>query len=134
LYRVGTSADILRYVTSPDGSHHLVARGVRRFRVLEFLEGYPFLAARVEEVGEAEVYSTEIAARMHQLKERAREAIALLPSVPAEIGAAIEQITSPSQLADFITNVSDLSPKDKQDVLETFEVSERLDKVLRYLA
>ncbi len=134
LHRVGAAAEILRYVTSPDGNHHLVARGTRRFRVLEFLPGYPFLVARVDEVGEAEIYSTEIAARMHQLKERAREAVSLLPSMPTEIASAIEQIQSPSALADFIANVSDLTPAEKQDLLETFDVSERLDKLLRYLA
>ena len=134
LHRVGTVAEILRYVTAPDGNHHLVTRGTRRFRVLEFLPGYPYLVARIDEVGEAEVYSTEIAARMHQLKERAREAISLLPNVPTEIAGAIEQMQSPSQLADFIANVSDLTPAEKQDLLETFDVAERLDKLLRYLA
>jgi ATP-dependent Lon protease len=68
------------------------------------------------------------------LKERAREAISLLPNMPAEIATAIEQIQSPSALADFIANVSDLTPAEKQDLLETFDVSERLDKLLRYLA
>ena len=134
LHRVGTVAEILRYVTAPDGNHHLVARGTRRFRVAEFLPGYPFLVARVDEVGEAEVYSTEIAARMHQLKERAREAISLLPNVPKELADAIEQMQSPSALADFVANVSDLTPAEKQDLLETFDVAERLDKLLRYLA
>src|SRR6185369_8688448 len=134
LHRVGTVGEILRYVTAPDGNHHLVARGTRRFRVLEFLPGYPYLVARIDEVGEAEVYSTEIAARMHQLKERAREAISLLPNVPTELAGAIEQMQSPSQLADFIANVSDLTPAEKQDLLETFDVAERLDKLLRYLA
>jgi ATP-dependent Lon protease len=134
LHRVGTVAEILRYVTAPDGNHHLVARGVRRFRVREFLPGYPFLVAKVEEIGEAEVYTTEIAARMHQLKERAREAISLLPNVPQEVAGAVEQMQSPSALADFIANVSDLAPAEKQDLLETFEISERLDKLLRYLA
>ena len=134
LHHVGTVAEILRYVTSPDGSHHIVTRGIRRFRVLEFLPDFPFLVAKVEELGEAEVYSTEIAARVHQLKERAREAIALLPNIPHEIAGAIEQMESPSQLADFVANVSDLTPAEKQDLLETFEVKERLDKLLRYLA
>jgi ATP-dependent Lon protease len=134
LHRVGTVAEILRYVTAPDGNHHLVARGTRRFRVLEFLHGHPFLVARVEEVGEAEVYSTELAARMHQLKESAREAISLLPNVPQEIAGAIEQVQSPSALADFIANVSDLTPAEKQDLLEAFDVTERIDKLLRYLA
>ena len=134
LHRVGTVAEVLRYVTAPDGSHHIVARGIRRYRLLEFLPGYPFLVARVEEVGEAEVYTTEIAARVHQLRERAREAISLLPNIPQEIAGAIEQMESPSQLADFIANVSDLTPAEKQDLLETFDVKERLDKLLRYLA
>ncbi len=134
LHNVGTTAEILRYVTSPDGNHHLVSRGTRRFRVREFIPGYPFLVALVDEIGEAEIYSTEIAARMHQLKERAREAISLLPNEPTEIAAAVDQIQSPSQLADFVANVSDLTPKEKQDVLETFDVSDRLDKLLRYLA
>ena len=134
LHRVGTVAEVLRYVTAPDGSHHIVARGIRRYRLLEFLPGYPFLVARIEEVGEAEVYTTEIAARVHQLRERAREAISLLPNIPQEIAGAIEQMESPSQLADFIANVSDLTPAEKQDLLETFDVKERLDKLLRYLA
>ncbi|MGI8852715.1 MAG: endopeptidase La [Methyloceanibacter sp.] len=134
LHGVGTVAEILRYVTAPDGNHHLIARGTRRFRVLEFLPGYPYLVARVDEIGEAEVFSTEIAARMHQLKERAREAISLLPNVPPEIAGAVEQMQSPAALADFIANVSDLTPPEKQDLLETFEVGERLDKLLRYLA
>jgi ATP-dependent Lon protease len=134
LHRVGTVAEVLRYVTAPDGSHHIVARGIRRYRLLEFLPGYPFLVARVDEVGEAEIYTTEIAARVHQLKEQAREAISLLPNIPQEIAGAIEQMESPSQLADFVANVSDLTPAEKQDLLETFDVKERLDKLLRYLA
>ena len=85
-------------------------------------------------MGEAEVYSTEIAARMHQLKERAREAISLLPAMPKELADAIDQIQSPSALADFVANASDLTPAEKQDLLETFDVQERLDKLLRILA
>ncbi|MEX2166434.1 MAG: endopeptidase La [Methyloceanibacter sp.] len=134
LHGVGTVGEILRYVTAPDGNHHLIARGTRRFRVREFLPGYPYLVARVDEIGEVEVFSTEIAARMHQLKERAREAISLLPNVLPEIAGAVEQMQSPAALADFIANVSDLTPPEKQDLLETFEVGERLDKLLRYLA
>ncbi len=134
LHRVGTMAEILRYVTAPDGNHHLIARGVRRFRVLEFLPGYPFLVAKVEEIGDAETFTTEIAARMHQLKERAHEVVSLLPNMPPEMAGAIDEAESPSALADFIANVSDLKPEEKQDMLETFDIGERLDKLLRYLA
>src|SRR5680860_758617 len=124
----------MRYVTAPDGSHHVVVRGIRRFKVVEFLDGYPYLAARIEEIGEQEVYSTELAARVHQLRERAREAVNLLPNVPTEIAGAVEQLQSPSALADFIANVVDITPPEKQALLETFDVSERIDKLLRELA
>ena len=54
LHRMGTEASLLRYVTSPDGTHHAICQGERRFRVLDFVDGYPFLAARVEHVPEVE--------------------------------------------------------------------------------
>ncbi|HEX3521791.1 MAG TPA: LON peptidase substrate-binding domain-containing protein [Stellaceae bacterium] len=50
LHRMGTEASLLRYVTSPDGGHHAICQGERRFRILDFLDGYPFLAARVERI------------------------------------------------------------------------------------
>src|ERR1700724_1801147 len=90
LHRVGTSAQILRYVTAPDGTHHVICHGVRRFRVVDFLAGYPYLVVRVEEVGISEVMTPEIEARLRLLKERAREAPPLLPNAQPEIAAAID--------------------------------------------
>ncbi len=134
LYRVGTTAEILRYVTAADGTHHVVCRGMRRFRVVEFLAGYPFLVARVEEIGSSEVLTSEIEARVRLLQERAREAMQLLPNVPAELGATIESLDSPSALADFVAGIMDSKPSEKQDILETLDIKERLDKVLALLA
>jgi ATP-dependent Lon protease len=134
LRKVGTTAQILRYVTAPDGTHHVICRGVRRFRILEFLPGFPYLVARVEEIGISEVLTPDIEARVHLLKERAREAIQLLPNAQPEIAAAIEALDSASALPDFIAGLIDASPAEKQDVLETFDLKERLDKVLVLLA
>src|ERR1700682_6603518 len=74
LRRVGTVAEILRYVTSED-THYVICRGLRRFRVQEFLPGYPFLVARIEEIGISEVITPEVEARMRLLKPRAPAAI-----------------------------------------------------------
>src|SRR5512134_1381305 len=135
LYRVGTQANVLRYLTAPDGSHHLVCQGAQRFQVVEFLDGYPFLAARVELHEEPEVmYGAETEARVHLLRQQAREALQLVPQAPAEIAAAIQSITSPSVLADVVTSVMDISPAEKQEILETFDLRERFDKVLRGLS
>src|SRR5260370_2218035 len=134
VHRVGTAAQVLRYVTAPDGTHHVVAQGVRRFRVLEYLRGFPFLVARVEEIGIAEVMTPEIEARVGLDRTRAREAIELMPNVPMEVAATIENLDSASALADFIAGILDAKPSEKQDVLETVDIKERLGKMLALLA
>ncbi|MEA5098274.1 MAG: endopeptidase La [Burkholderiaceae bacterium] len=134
LYPVGTAADILRYVTTPDGSHHIVCQGGQRFRVIEFLSGYPFMAARVERYSEPPFDTTEIEARMVQLKQRTAEIMELLPQLPDELATSVQNIASPSMMADFIAGLIDLKPAEKQDVLETLDLRERLDKVLALLA
>jgi ATP-dependent Lon protease len=134
LYRVGTTAQVLRYVTGADGTHHLICQGLNRFRVTDFVPGHLYLAARVEEIGLSETMTPEIEARLRLLKERAREALALLPSAPAELAAAVDNLTSPSALADFVTGISDISPQAKQEILEIFDISRRMDKVLAMLA
>ncbi len=82
LHRIGTVAAILRYVTAPDGNHHLICQGQQRFRILEYVGGQPFLAARVERFDEPEERRPEIDARFMVLRERALEAVELLPQAP----------------------------------------------------
>lgn len=133
LHRTGTVAVILRYVTAPDGSHHLIAQGQQRFRVLEFVGGYPFLAARVERFDEPDDQRTEVQARFMLLRERALEAIELLPNAPRELADTVRGIGSAAQLADLTASTMDISPAEKQEVLETFDLVRRLDRVLEFL-
>ncbi len=134
LYQIGTTARILRYLTTPDGSHNVIAQGEQRFRVLEFIPGYPFLVARVELIPEQTASGTEIDARMHQLQQRASEALQLVPNAPAELVASVQTIEAPGTLADLVAGVMDLKPTEKQQVLEAFELRDRLDKVLWMLS
>ncbi len=134
LYEVGTLGQVLRYVTAPDGQHHLITRGEQRFRIVEFLPGYPFLVARIERIADSEAAGTEIDARVLQLKERAMAAIALLPGAPDDLAPAVQGIASPSALADFVASFLDLKLEEKQQLLETVDLRARLDKVLWYLA
>ncbi len=131
---VGTVANILRYLTAPDGSHHVVVQGISRFKVGAFTQSNPFLAARFETMEDPEgAPTTEIEARMLRLRERAMEALQLLPQVPAELANAIQTIPSASVLADAVANFMDLRPTEKQQVLETLDVQARLDNVLSHL-
>ena len=134
LHWVGTSAQILRYITGAEGAHHMVVQGQERMRVLEFLEGWPFMVARVAEVRTTgDEKSPDIEARFHQLKQRAMEALGLLPQAPDELAGVIQGITSASALADLVVNFMDVSGGEKQSLLECFDLRERLDRVLRIL-
>ena len=133
LHRVGTTANVLRYMTAPDGNHHLICQGQQRFRIVEFTGAYPFLAARFELVDEPEGKGTEIEARFMLLRERALEAVELLPQAPRELADTIRSIGSAGQLADLVASTMDISPSEKEEVLETFDLARRIDRVLEFL-
>jgi ATP-dependent Lon protease len=134
LYRVGTVANIIRYLTGPDDTHHVVCQGIQRIRVLDFLPGTPFPAARVLNIAEPTTNSPEIEARFLNLQRQAIEAAELLPQPAQELIAVLQGTTSPSVLADLATSYMDIKPQEKQEILETIDLSLRMDKVSRHLA
>ncbi|MGT2435081.1 endopeptidase La [Bradyrhizobium betae] len=134
LYRVATIANIVRYITAPDGTHHIVCQGVQRARILDFLPGTPFLAARFQQIPEPTTSSPEIEARALNLQRQAIEAIELLPQAPPELTAMFQSTTAPGALADLATSFMDIKPQDKQEVLETIDLTLRVEKVSKYLA
>jgi len=134
LHRVCTVANIVRYITAPDGTNHLICQGVQRARIVDFLLGTPFLAARIIEIPEPTATSPEIQARFLNLQRQAVEAIELLPQAPPELLAAFQSLTSPSTLADMATSYLDIKAQEKQEILETIDVSKRMEKVSQFLA
>jgi ATP-dependent Lon protease len=133
MHRMGTLANIVRYITAPDGTHHLVCQGERRFSIVEYLGGWPFLVARVLQIPEPEARTSEIEARFVNLKAQAVEAIELLPQVPADLLAAVQSIETPSALADLSAGYMDVKAEEKQEILETVDITARMDKVSRML-
>ncbi|MBC9876438.1 endopeptidase La [Bradyrhizobium sp. INPA01-394B] len=134
LYRVATIANIVRYLTAPDGTHHIVCQGVQRARILDFLPGTPFPAARIQQIPEPTTNSPEIEARALNLQRQAIEAIELLPQAPPELVAMFQSTTAPGALADLATSFMDIKPSDKQEVLETIDLALRVEKVSKHLA
>ena len=90
LHRMGTVANIVRYITAPDGTHHLVCQGEQRFRVVEYLTGWPFFVAETMRIPEPVPSSDEIEARFVHLKRQAVEAVQLLPQAPNELLTTIQ--------------------------------------------
>ena len=133
LPRIGTAASIVRFVTAGDGTHHLIAQGEERFTLLDYVSREPFLVARIEAHKEAAAIDSDIEARGLTLRERAIEALQLLPQAPAELANAIRAIESVSTLADIVASFMDLKAAEKQEILSTFDLKTRLDRVLALL-
>jgi ATP-dependent Lon protease len=134
LHRMGTVANIVRYITAPDGTNHLICQGEQRFRVDDYLTGWPFFVARTERIPESGSTSDQIEARFVHLKGQAIEAIQLLPQAPSELLATIQGVDSPSALADLVATFMDATPDEKQEILETVDIGARMERVSRLLA
>jgi ATP-dependent Lon protease len=134
MHRMGTIANIVRYITAPDGTNHIVCQGEQRFQIGEYLSGWPFLVARVVQIPEPGLRTPEIEARFVDLKAKTIEAIQLLPQVPADLLAAVQSIEAPPALADLAIAYMDVKPEEKQEILETVDIAVRMEKVSRLLA
>jgi len=133
LYQIGTVANVLRYITDPEGGHHIVCQGVQRFRITEFVPGWPYLVARGLHLPEPSAEGSEIEARTLVLRRQALEALQLLPQVPQELSQAVMAASGPA-LADLSVAYMDAKPEEKQEILEALDLGDRLDKVTRLLS
>lgn len=134
LHRVGTVANILRYINTPDGSHHLVLQGEQRFSLVEFVVEKPFFAARVLRIEQPDLLTPEIEAHTLHLRQQALEALQLLPQVPQELMAAVQSAASPTALADLVAAYLDIGADEKQELLETIDITKRMDRISHVLA
>jgi ATP-dependent Lon protease len=134
MHRVGTAANIVRYITGPDGGHHALVQGIERFRVIDFEQERPLLVANVQRIAEPAPEGPEIEARTMLLRQQAIEALELLPQVPTELIAAMQNAQSASALTDLTAAYMDIPPEQKQEIVETIDLPLRMDKVSRLLS
>ena len=133
LYSVGVAALILRMIRELDGSQRVIVQGVSRMKVKEYFQREPYFKARVEVIDEGLVQGVEIDALMMNLKNLFQRAVELAPYLTSELGTMVSNIKSPSILADLIASNLNISTTEKQGILETFDIRERLTKVHLFL-
>ncbi|MGH8279329.1 MAG: endopeptidase La [Gammaproteobacteria bacterium] len=134
LYTIGTLANPLRFVTAPDGSHHFICVGITRFRVGGFTRAKDFQNVYAERLqDQASVDNKELAAQLLALRQQALEALELMPQAPVELVNTVRGLHEPGALADLIAGYLDLKVEEKQQILETLDISARLTAVSRHL-
>jgi ATP-dependent Lon protease len=129
LYSVGVAALILRMIRELDGSQRVIVQGISRVRIKEFSQRDPYYKAKVEPAEEIYARGVEIEALMMNLKNLFQRAVELAPYLTAELGTMVNNIKAPHILADLIASNLNISTNEKQSILETFDVRERLAKV-----
>lgn len=129
LYEVGTLVNVLRYVTTQEGTHHLVVQGEERFKVQHYLHDEPYLAAKVSLMPDPKSDDLELEARRRYLQGLAIEVAKLLPQLPSDVIQTLQNISDAGALADLIANFMDMTPAEKQQLLEVTDLTERLERV-----
>jgi ATP-dependent Lon protease len=133
LHRVGTAAIILKMRKPEDGSVRLLIQGLYRFRLEEWTGFQPYFSARVSAIPEEYEPDLGIDALVANLKGLFLKMLELSPYLPAELGAMVRELGDPRILADVAAGSLNISKSDKQALLETIDVKERLTRVLNFI-
>ncbi len=131
--RVGCAARVVRVLKLPDDSTSVVLRGLKRFRIVKFLRTRPALIARVEYPDETRATTDEAQAMMRVLRQLLKKVLASDENVPDEFKVAAANIDSPKALADFAATYFVRDARVRQQILEQFDVEDRLNQIITVL-
>jgi ATP-dependent Lon protease len=130
-YTIGTSCVILKMAKTADNKAQLLVQGISRLRIISFVEEKPYIQARIETLEDQEIKNLEIEALMANLVNLFDRIVKLTPFLPQEFGAMTKSIASPGILADMIASIINATLEEKQQILETLDIKERLKEVTR---
>ncbi len=130
LYEVGTACNILKMRKNPDGSVQVLVQAFARVRVREWIEAGDHLEVRGEVLPEEAGEAVLLRALVRETKERFQTLLKEGKYLAPEVAQFILNLEDPSQLADHIAFHMDFRLEDKQRILETANVAERLKRIL----
>ncbi|HWL95061.1 MAG TPA: endopeptidase La [Phycisphaerae bacterium] len=134
LYRVGTVVAVLKRLELADGSQSIIVHGLTRFGIEELVQTEPYLIGKANPRDDTYVESPRINALVETAKRLAERVIGLTPGVPEEALTILNNISKPGALADFLAANLSMGLIQKQELLETFDISARLEKINSALA
>jgi ATP-dependent Lon protease len=129
IYEIGTLASVLQLLKLPDGTVKVLVEGSARARVQRYTDNANYFEAEVERVAEEPGAKDELEALARSVVSQFESYVKLNKKVSPEVLGTVSQIEDYSKLADTIASHLAVKIADKQDVLETATVSERLERV-----
>ncbi len=133
LYRVGTIAKIKQSMKLKDGNVRILIEGISRAEVLDIEQMSPYISATIREYEEIPFADSNAEMLLKKAKEIFGTYIEHSGKVAPEIIFGINGVNKPGQFADLIAANIEAETKDKQEILEAFDPTERLTRLLRTL-
>ncbi|GAB4533788.1 MAG: endopeptidase La [Ruegeria sp.] len=129
IYRTGVLANVLQLLKLPDGTVKVLVEGQARVRIIEFLDNAEFFEARAEYLSEIPGDVTTTQALVRTVADEFERYAKVRKNIPEEALTAVSDTTDPAKLADLVAGHLGIEVEQKQDLLETLSISERLEKV-----
>jgi ATP-dependent Lon protease len=133
LYGVGVAGTVARMMKVPDGTLRILVQGSERIRILDYVTEEPYLVARIEEMPDVIEQSTELEALTRNVQSTFSEIIEAIPYLPEELQLAVANIDEPSALSHLISGALRISTEEKQELLESVDVTRRLRRLSEIL-
>jgi ATP-dependent Lon protease len=134
LYKIGTASSILKVIKLPQSTVNVIVHGLIRFRILKVVSTEPYLKVRIEPLTSKTKVTKKLKALMVNVRDAANKVINLSPNVPEEASILLENIETPSALADFLAANLSITLPEKQQLLEELDAKKRLEKISIALA
>jgi ATP-dependent Lon protease len=134
LYGVGVAGTVARMMKIPDGTLRILVQGSERIRILEYVSEEPYLVARIESMPDVLEESTELEALTRNVQSTFTQIIEAIPYLPEELQLAVANLDDPSALSHLIAGALRISTEEKQELLETLDVTRRLRRLSEILA
>ncbi len=129
LYSVGCAAFILKMIKMPDNTLRLLIQGMARIKITEITQQDPYLRAKCIPLADQMEETPDLQALLVSIKGVFQKVVELSPHLPAELGIMAMNLDDASALADLVASTLNISLADKQAILETLNVKERLERV-----
>jgi ATP-dependent Lon protease len=133
IYSIGTLGEVVQLIRLADGPIKVLVEGKSRAKIKKYVKEDDFMVVEVEELVTSGEVSTELKALMRSVNTTFDQYVKLGKKVNPEMIVQVNAIEDPSKLADSIVVQLNIKLEDKQDILETLDPQERLEKILSHM-
>src|SRR5438874_8008906 len=133
IYKTGTVGTVVQMLKLPDGTVKVLIEGKRRAKIVRFVNSPDFFLVQIEEAPEVVERNTEVEALTREVHTTFENYVKLKKKIPPEMVMSVSSIDDPGRLADTIVAHLGIKIEDRQNLLETFNAAERLEKVIGHM-